>query len=372
MSMEGGGIAKINYDYNDEGIRTKKDIDGEVHTYTLEGSCIVSEAWNDILIVYLYDESGAPIGMQYRTSSMAENTFYTFYFEKNLQGDIVAVYNENGVKVVAYTYDAWGNFTTNYYATAGTNWYALNNPFRYRGYYYDSEIGLYYLQSRYYNPQWGRFLNADGLISTGTGLLGCNMYAYCGNNPVNRIDPLGTFWKELWDGFTHTLQQNSAYFAFAGGISQVDSPLPGYADLVAVVLMAGGVLVCAGVATHTAITAPAPSISKPKENVEEKEEAIPAPPSSTVIYRYGGINPGNLTPRSKDRYTGLSFSTVPMPGAAMTTIEALNATGLVYAVQDGPTHVSVKPVGVPVQMWIDAGPNSIWTQAVKSVVIKLN
>ena len=115
--------------------------------------------------------------------------------------------------------------------------------------------------------------------------------------------------------------------------------------------------------------AQAPAISIPK--AEEKAEAIPAPPSTpTVIYRYGGTNPGNLTPKAKDKYTGLSFSTVPMPGAAMTTIEALNATGVVYAVQDGLTHVSVRPVGAPMEAWINAGSGSIWTQAVKSVVIK--
>ena len=68
---------------------------------------------------------------------------------------------------------------------------AVFNPFRYRGYYYDTDTGLYYLQSRYYNPQWGRFLNEDGYISTGTGLLGYNMYAYCNNNPVMGYDPTG-------------------------------------------------------------------------------------------------------------------------------------------------------------------------------------
>ena len=93
-------------------------------------------------------------------------------------------------------------------------------------------------------------------------------------------------------------------------------------------------------------------------------------PSPTVIYRYGGANPGNLTPKAKDKYTGLSFSTVPMPGAAMTTIEALNATGLVYAIHDGITHISVRPIGGTIDDWIKAGSNSIWTQAVKSVVIK--
>ncbi len=197
------------------------------------------------------------------------------------------------------------------------------------------------------------------------------MYAYCGNNPVNRVDPTGQFWKELWDAFTQTIQQASGYFAVAAGVSQVDTPVIGPADIVSGVLLLGGVLVCAGIATYTAITEPAPSISIPK--VEEKEEAIPAPPpSQTVIYRYGGTNPGNLTPKAKDKYSGLSFSTVPMPGAAMTTIEALNATGVVYAVKDRDNHVSVRPVGATMEDWINAGSGSIWTQAVKSVVIKWN
>ena len=162
------------------------------HIYTLEGSRIVSESWGDNLLIYLYDESGAPIGMQYRNTTYAANRFDTFYFEKNLQGDVVAVYNSSGIKVISYTYDAWGNQTVQWHDSYSTNFNAYYNPFRYRGYYYDTETGWYYLQSRYYNPQWGRFLNADGYVSTGTGLIGFNMYAYCDNNPVMYVDPFGT------------------------------------------------------------------------------------------------------------------------------------------------------------------------------------
>ena len=89
------------------------------------------------------------------------------FFEKNLQGDIVAVYNSNGKKICTYTYDAWGNCTT----TRASGITSLEsqiassyNPFRYRGYYYDTQTGFYYLQSRYYNPEWGRFLNADACL----------------------------------------------------------------------------------------------------------------------------------------------------------------------------------------------------------------
>ena len=92
--------------------------------------------------------------------------------------------------VVEYTYDAWGRLLSTTGSMANT--LGLHNPLRYRGYVYDRETGLYYLQSRYYNPEWGRFINADGLISTGQGLIGNNMYAYCLNNPINHKDNTGT------------------------------------------------------------------------------------------------------------------------------------------------------------------------------------
>jgi RHS repeat-associated protein len=108
-----------------------------------------------------------------------------------MQGDIVAVYNSNGVKVVSYTYDAWGNVTTTYHS-GGASTGARYNPFRYRGYYYDAETKWYYLQTRYYNPAWGRFINADGYINANGDIIGFNMFVYCSNNPVMYKDPVGT------------------------------------------------------------------------------------------------------------------------------------------------------------------------------------
>ena len=130
----------------------------------------------------------------YRTKPDGKREYDTYYFEKNLQGDIIAIYTENGTKIGSYTYDAWGNCTVSTESGATTIQKQIVrtlNSFRYRGYYYDYDTGLYYLQSRYYVPQWGRFLNADGYVSTGTGLLGYNMYAYCNNNPVMGYDPNG-------------------------------------------------------------------------------------------------------------------------------------------------------------------------------------
>jgi len=183
------------YKYNDSGIRTSKKVGTVEHVYTLNGSQIVSETWGNNTLIYLYDETGSPIGMQYRTSSMVEGVFVNFFFEKNLFGDIVAVYNESGTKVITYTYDAWGNHTPNVLNSTGNNAYASYNPFRYRGYYYDTETAFYYLQSRYYDPVTGRFLNADGYINANGDLIGYNMYAYCSNNPVMYIDSTGQMWQ---------------------------------------------------------------------------------------------------------------------------------------------------------------------------------
>ena len=192
-----GGQSLIKFRYNADGIRTNKIVNGSNHVYTLNGTQIVSEAWGNYLLIYLYDESGSPIGLQYRTKSYAANVFDTFYFEKNLQGDIIAVYNASGTKIGTYTYDAWGTCTVT--VVSGTTTLEKNvvrtfNPFRYRGYYYDTETGLYYLQSRYYNPAWGRFLNADGYVNANGDLIGFNMYAYCSNNPVMNVDPSGRAW----------------------------------------------------------------------------------------------------------------------------------------------------------------------------------
>ena len=130
---------------------------------------------------FSYDASGVPLAVDYNGTD--------YYYVANLQGDVVALLNTSGTAVVEYTYDAWGNIhsiTGNHASSIGEL-----NPLRYRGYVYDSDSGYYYLQSRYYNPEVGRFINADTLASTGQ--LGNNMFSYCINNPVCRIDISGTF-----------------------------------------------------------------------------------------------------------------------------------------------------------------------------------
>ena len=145
---------------------------------------------------------------------MAEGTFYTYLFEKNLQGDIIAVYNTSGTKLISYYYDAWGNFVKTTHNISGTNVGAQYNPFTYRGYYYDTELDFYYLQSRYYDPEVGRFINADSYLSTGTGLLGYNMYAYCNNNPTMGYDPTGEW--------TYSIGFSVSAFLFGGSTFSIN------------------------------------------------------------------------------------------------------------------------------------------------------
>ena len=131
---------------------------------------------------FVYDESGKPFAMIDQLSAQPK----TYYYVLNLQGDVVKLVTESGAVAASYEYDAWGNIL----ASSGSM--AEKNPFRYRGYYYDSETGFYYLQSRYYDPATRRFINADSYASTGQGFVGTNMFAYCNGSPVLSSDSGGT------------------------------------------------------------------------------------------------------------------------------------------------------------------------------------
>ena len=186
----------VSYEYDDTGIRTSKTVNGVKHTYTLEGSKIISESYGDVFIVYLYNENNEPIGMLYRKSSYEKAVFDEYYFTKNLQGDIIGIYDETGEILVEYYYDAWGCLYRQS-NKSGYSYIAEANPFRYRGYYFDVESGFYYLNGRYYDPDVKRFINCDEfsiLLTTPSALTDKNLYAYCDNNPVSISDKDGAFW----------------------------------------------------------------------------------------------------------------------------------------------------------------------------------
>ena len=139
-------------------------------------------------IMYLYDESSI-IGCTIKRGNL---DYGTYYFQRNLLGDVVAIYNTAGTKVESYVYDAFGNCTSLNNSLIGKL-----NPIRYRGYYYDRETKLYYLNARYYNPQWCRFISPDDTAYLDPeSVNGLNLYCYCNNDPVNYADPSGhlAFW----------------------------------------------------------------------------------------------------------------------------------------------------------------------------------
>ena len=185
---------EVYYKYNADGIRTSKTVAGKEHRYTLNGTQVLSEEWTvgtvQHLMIYVYDAEGSPVGFRYRNSTFSESLFKNYIYGKNVQGDIIYIFNIEGDKVAEYSYDAWGN-PVEEPSDSINNPGIEFSPFRYRGYWYDKETGLYYLNSRYYNPEWGRFLNADIYLNANGDILGFNMFAYCGNNPVNKQDLSG-------------------------------------------------------------------------------------------------------------------------------------------------------------------------------------
>ena len=137
-------------------------------------------------IEYIYSKSGV-IGFRYNNE--------IYYYNKNILGDILEIYDSKYNLVGKYEYDAWGN----HIIITNINNIANLNPFRYRSYYYDIETNLYYLQSRYYDPQTHRFINMDSIeYLDPENINGLNLYAYCGNNPVVRVDYNGNAWWDNW------------------------------------------------------------------------------------------------------------------------------------------------------------------------------
>ena len=172
------GSTNISYTYDMAGVRSSKTVGSTTYDFTTLSGLVTRQTGGGKTIDFVYDENNQPLAMKYN------NTLY--YYVLNAQGDVVRIVDSSRNTVESYTYDPWGKIIS----SSGT--LADINPLRYRGYYYDSETGFYYLQSRYYDPEIGRFINADSYASTdATGLLSTNMFAYCENDPVNKSDPTG-------------------------------------------------------------------------------------------------------------------------------------------------------------------------------------
>ena len=187
------GNDSISYKYDSNGVRTSKTVNGVEYTYEYLNGKLMHETRGEKVFDYCYDANGQLYAVSYKANSSTNAV--TYYYAHNWRGDITSIYDGEGNMVAKYEYDAWGNVLTvtnsNNSEITDPNHIANLNPFRYRSYYYDSESGLYYLMSRYYDPVTHRFVNADGYFQSGDNILDTNMNAYCRNNPIMNLDFTG-------------------------------------------------------------------------------------------------------------------------------------------------------------------------------------
>mgnify|MGYP002551117146 CR=1 FL=1 len=184
---------QVSYTYDMSGVRTSKTVNGTTYNYTTLSGKVMRQQWGNKSLEFIYDDGNQPFAMIYNDGS----TSTLYYYVLNAQGDVIALLNENGTLAASYNYGAWGNYSVHGAdgkKTTDPTFIGHINPLRYRGYYYDRETRLYYLQSRYYDFANCRFINADTFATTdANGFLSANMFAYCENNPIIGVDPTGEF-----------------------------------------------------------------------------------------------------------------------------------------------------------------------------------
>ena len=182
---------QVSYTYDMSGVRTSKTVNGTTYNYTTLSGKVMRQQWGNKSLEFIYDDGNQPFAMIYNDGS----TSTLYYYVLNAQGHVIALLNANGTLAASYNYGAWGNYSVHGAdgkKTTDATFIGHINPLRYRGYYYDRETRLYYLQSRYYDFANCRFINADTFATTdANGFLSANMFAYCENNPVNGCDPSG-------------------------------------------------------------------------------------------------------------------------------------------------------------------------------------
>ena len=193
------GTTAVSYTYDASGTRAAKTVNGVKYTYQYVNGKLIHETRGDKSFHYYYDATGHLTAIKYRLSPTGGE--YSYYVTHSWRGDITGLYDGYGNQVVQYEYDSWGNVLSVKNSSGAEitdpNNVGLLNPFRLRGYYLDTETGLYYLNNRYYDPATGRFINADVMMGANDDLNTYNLFAYCGNNPVNRYDSNGMSWEDF-------------------------------------------------------------------------------------------------------------------------------------------------------------------------------
>ena len=286
LASMSNGSTTWNYTYDANGMRTSRSNGTTTYNYVYNGGQLTQMTVGNDTLYFIYDATGAPVIVLWNNS--------VYYYITSLQGDVLQIINEDVEIVATYDYDAWGNVVS----VGGTmaNTLGALNPLRYRSYIYDQETELYYLQSRYYNPEIGRFINADALVSTGQGLLGNNMFAYCRNNPVIFIDPSGEF------GLLFAFVAATVVAGVANAISTAMSGGTVEECLVAGLIGGGSAAIGFGVAALTGFS--------PVGNVAARAVASTICDLGTTWYRNGEITGQDIATTAVDVTIDVCFSTV--------------------------------------------------------------
>ena len=239
LASMSNGSTTWNYTYDANGMRTSRSNGSTTYTYVYNGDQLVQMTKGSDTLYFTYGAIGP-------TTVTWNGT--TYYYAVNAQGDVMGIFDGSGNCVVTYNWDnAWGYNPEPEGSMADT--LGTLNPLRYRSYVYDEETELYYLQSRYYDPEICRFINADVYPSTGQGLTGNNMFAYCGNNPVVRTDSQGEWWHLVVGAIVGAASQyvSDVVSNLASGKSFTESLVPTSSAVDYLAAAASGALAASGV-----------------------------------------------------------------------------------------------------------------------------
>ncbi len=180
LATASDGTNSLSFAYDADGLRTSKTVNGTTYRYYYAGGKLLRMTWGANTIDFFYDANGTPYALKYNGTA--------YYYVTNLQGDVMRIVNASGTVMASYDYDPYGK------VISATGTLANVNPLRYRGYVYDTETGFYYVSSRYYDPEIGRWINADSIIvGVGGNVKGYNLFAFCFNNPINMDDQTGNW-----------------------------------------------------------------------------------------------------------------------------------------------------------------------------------
>ena len=290
---------RVTFKYNEDGLRTYKDTEKTTTTYEWDDTKLIRETvtykktGKKYDIWYMYDSGNNVIGFEYSQLSEINETLKTtrIYYEKNLQGDVTGLLDARGAEIASYTYDAWGNVITDTEKSFCYEGYEVPfelNHVLYRGYYYDgsctdteSDTNLYYLQSRYYDAEVGRFVNADDVSIIGletSSIYKDNLYIYCNSNPIKNIDSTGYWLLNCVCAI--------AGAAFFGGVTYLIGKIFGLsgknlAIMVAALSAAGATL--AGILGPKFLAKAAPELVKWFKNVERNTKVFGPNKSGNII-----------------------------------------------------------------------------------------